>query len=538
MTERIPDYVELKLRIEPGPAGYRTLAIGPDGSSATGAFSVPFSDVELDNFVLRVGLPRRNARAYRSTQMEEAKRFGATLFDALIKDEVRDVYLNAQLHARANGHGLRLTFQLTGVPELMQIPWEFIYDRPSFLAQSIFTPVVRSLDLTSVRPARDVALPLRILGMVSHPWDSGELDVEREQRNLDRALGSLVDAGLVEIDWLGRATLADLERRLAQPGQIHVLHYIGHGAYDERTQGGVLALEDSNGRTEEVTGEELGSLLADEHSLRLVVLNACEGARTSHVDPFSGVASSLVERGIPAVVGMQFEITDRAAITFAERLFGTLAQSFPVDAAIAQARKAIFAAGSDVEFGTPVLFLRGDARLFDFGDAEVPPDIARLADPPVATEAPDARPVVTATVPPAIAAPATAPPVPAPMATAPSLPVLAEGGRNPDLPYSQAERWGGWIGWWLGFLPGRWLGRTIGSWLSEEHTVVRRPGWRSYPWWVLAIVSAPLALMSEEDAEPTTAEEILSLVFIVAAGILIARGVRAFRARRRRRTGV
>jgi hypothetical protein len=147
-------------------------------------------------------------------------------------------------------------------------------------------------------------------------------------------------------------------------------NYIGHGAYDERSQSGTLLMENERGGPHEVTGEELGSILTDERSLRLVVLNSCEGARSSHVDPFSGVASSLVEFGLPAVVGMQFEITDDAAIIFAERLYTALGQGFPVDAAIAHARKAIFAAGHDVEFGTPVLFLRTtDARLFDIEPA-------------------------------------------------------------------------------------------------------------------------------------------------------------------------
>ena len=99
------------------------------------------------------------------------------------------------------------------------------------------------------------------------------------------------------------------------------------------------------------------------------------------MDPFSGVASSLVHYGVPAVIGMQFEITDDAAITFADRLYTAVAQGFPVDAALAQARKAIFAAGNDVEFGTPVLFLRAaEARLFDVDEAprpvEAPGDFA------------------------------------------------------------------------------------------------------------------------------------------------------------------
>jgi CHAT domain len=69
-----------------------------------------------------------------------------------------------------------------------------------------------------------------------------------------------------------------------------------------------------------VTGEELGSLLQDDRSLRLVVLNSLRGWKGLARRSFSGVASSLVEYGIPAVVGMRFEISDEAAITFAGRL--------------------------------------------------------------------------------------------------------------------------------------------------------------------------------------------------------------------------
>lgn len=367
MSGRIPQYDELKLRIEKGPEdAYRVVAFAADGSTAEGSFSAPFSKTELDNFVLRVGLPRRSVRTYRSSQMEEARRFGSKLSNALLQGEVREVYLGARRLADARDRGLRVTLYLTGVPELMEIPWEFLYERPAFLSQSIYTPLVRSLDLRAVRPPRNVALPLRVLGLVSSPRGFDNLDVGEEREKLDRALDSLRAAGLVEVHWLEPATLSELERAIAGPQERHVLHYVGHGAYDERTQGGILLLEDANGGPHEATGEELGSLLQDERSLRLAVLNSCEGARTSHVDPFSGVASSLLECGIPAAIGMQFEITDDAAVTFSERLYAALAQGFPVDAALAQARKAIFAAGHELEFGTPVLFLRGaDARLFD-----------------------------------------------------------------------------------------------------------------------------------------------------------------------------
>lgn len=367
MTEQAPTYDELRIRIQPGSDGrYQVVASAPDGATASGSFALPFTETELDNFVLRVGRQRMGGvRGYRSAQMEEAKQFGIRLFDSLMVDEVRDVFRTARGVAETHSRGLRVTLYLTDVPELMGIPWEFLYERPKFLAQSMYSPVVRSLDLGEVRSPQPVVLPLRVLGMVSRPEGVAALDVDREKEKLASALAPLSERQLVTLEWLERGTLRELDEALSRD-EVHVFHYIGHGAYDTRTDGGILVLENEQGGPHEVSGEELGSLLQDERSLRLAVLNSCEGARSSHIDPFSGVASSLVQYGIPAVIGMQFEITDGAAITFASRLYTSLAQGYPVDAALAQSRRSIFAAGNDIEFGTPVLFLRGaDAHLFE-----------------------------------------------------------------------------------------------------------------------------------------------------------------------------
>jgi hypothetical protein len=391
MANDIPEYDELKLRIEHGRGdNYRVLAFSPDGGTSSGAFSAPFSELELDNFILRVGLPSRAVRGFSSSQMEEAKRFGAQLFESIMQGDIAEAYDGARSAANLHDRGLRVTLQLSGVPELMEIPWEFLYETPSFLSQSIYTPIVRSLDLKRCRMPRKVTLPLRILAMISSPEGSAALDVDSERRKLEEALGSLQRRGMVELIWLERATMAELDRVIGAPDEVHVLHYIGHGAYDERTESGILVLEDAHGHPREVTGEELSSLLIDERSLRLAVLNSCEGARTSRVDPFSGVASSLVQCGIEAVVGMQFEITDKAAIAFSERLYTTLSQGFAVDAALAQSRRAIFAAGNDIEFATPVLFLRGaDARLFDVDVGSAQRDDSSTREP-----SPKRRPAV------------------------------------------------------------------------------------------------------------------------------------------------
>ena len=103
----------------------------------------------------------------------------------------------------------------------------------------------------------------------------------------------------------------------------------------------------------------LANLVDDQVQLQLVVLNSCQGARTTMGDPFAGVATTLIQSGVPAVVAMQFEISDDAAIVFAEELYTNLiGRQDPIDAAVAEARKAIFVEIDELEWATPVLFLR------------------------------------------------------------------------------------------------------------------------------------------------------------------------------------
>jgi hypothetical protein len=122
-----------------------------------------------------------------------------------------------------------------------------------------------------------------------------------------------------------------------------------------------LVLEDSNtGRAQRVDVTRLATLLHDHHPLRLAFLNACEGARADRGEPFAGVAQRLVQQGLPAVLAMQFPITDSAATTLAQLFYEALADGYAVDAALAEARKAIYLEGSVMEWGTPALFSRAD----------------------------------------------------------------------------------------------------------------------------------------------------------------------------------
>ena len=188
---------------------------------------------------------RVGGAARRTLGWRRSDELGSTLFDALMKDEVGTVYHAARTAASERDRGLRITLRLSGSPELMRLPWEFLYKRPRFIAQSTSTPMVRSLDVDSAHAApRRSELPLRILAMVSSPAGYPELDADEErQQSGAGARRALELRGLVEVEWLERATLGDLGRRIAESDEIHVLHYIGHGAYNEATESGILVLE-------------------------------------------------------------------------------------------------------------------------------------------------------------------------------------------------------------------------------------------------------------------------------------------------------
>ena len=361
------NYLDFDLLLERSEEGYAVRVLNSPAGQVTASFRLPFSGLELENFWLRVGRPRRGVRRLESPEMEAARTFGGCLFEAVFSGTVRGCLHSSLDEAHRQGAGLRVRLHLTDTPELADLPWEYLHNPAlnRFLSLSVETPLVRYLDLPErIRPLA-VEPPLRLLVMLSSPSDYRSLNVEEEWEKLKKALGDLQQRGLVVLERLEAATLSVLQKRLRR-GECHIFHFIGHGAFDERAQDGVLVLEDSQGRGRPVSGHDLGTLLHDHRPLRLAVLNACEGARASRSDPFAGTAQSLVQQGIPAVIAMQSEVTDEAAITLAREFYGALADGYPVDAALAEARKAVFARGNDVEWGTPVLHMRSpDGMLFD-----------------------------------------------------------------------------------------------------------------------------------------------------------------------------
>ena len=329
----------------------------PVGETAEVGFTLPFTDLEMENFILRIGHVRREVRGVDAQRLTEIRRFGAVLFDALFRDQIGACLRRSLERVDSEYKGLRIRLRLPN-NRLADVPWEFLYDGSTgrFLCLSEYTPLVRYIELTESPPRVQVDGPLRGLVVISSPHDYPPLDVDHEWGILQAAVSGLISSGRLEVDRLEVPTLGELQRALRRH-EYHVLHYLGHGGIDSATGDGVLVLQDDSGMSRLEPGRDLSALLYDERSLQLVVLNSCEGARAQSTDPFAGTAQALVRQGVLAVLAMQFEITDESAIIFARNFYEALADGFPVDAATSAARKAVFAA-SRTEWGTPVLYMR------------------------------------------------------------------------------------------------------------------------------------------------------------------------------------
>jgi hypothetical protein len=400
-------YLDFDVEIGPGNNGIYPVFVRLPAGAVRGTLRFPFDKQtlelylsKLDNALLR---SRSGRRQILQPQEQDIRTFGSTLFDALISGEVRAIYDQHHARARQQGMGVR-TRLLVEAPDLATLPWEYLLDQrqADFLCLSPKTPLVRYVRLPQPLEPLKVQPPLRILAMAASPSNLDQLDVEGERERLGAALKPLEDQGMVKLRWVPGQSWQALQEALWQRAW-HIFHFIGHGAFNPQTDEGMLALADEQGKAYLLPGSHLGRLLANA-GLRLVVLNACEGAKGSDRDLFSSAGASLVRREIPAVVAMQAEISDGAALEFTRTFYRALAAGIPVDAALAEARTAIWISiPHTLEWGTPVLYLRApDGVLFDV-------DLTRPSGS-IAQPTPDSAPQQ----PPAQAAPASAPPVETP----------------------------------------------------------------------------------------------------------------------------
>jgi hypothetical protein len=366
-------YLNFDIQIIRVDGGYLAVTQGPDGRRSQSNFVLPFGEFQVKYYVSEATRSPQEARRGAAAKPDlAAKELGSGLFNTLFAGAVRG-QMEVALDQRAAGQNLRIRLDLQGAPELATLPWEYLFhpDRKFFLALSPDTAFVRYIQVPEPILPLQVDPPLRILAMACSPEGWAKLDLPLERQRLQDGLSNLLKAGMVEIDWLPENSLAAVNQALLAK-QYHIFHFVGHGAYVEEGDAseGMLVFEDTNGQPTYVTAEKLGWILR--RSVKLAVINACESARSDAADPSAGVASSLLLQGIPAVVAMQFEISDAAAVQFAYDFYGAIAAGLPVDAAVTSARRDVMARfNNNAEWATPVLFMRStDGQIFKVGSLQ------------------------------------------------------------------------------------------------------------------------------------------------------------------------
>ena len=318
------------------------------------------------------------------------KAFGTQLFEALFTGKVESA-LRSSLHVSAkHNEGLRLRLRFAATPELISLPWELLYDpeRRRFPCRQDDFPTVRVVDVPEPIAPLTLTGPIRMLVVISSPTDLPLLDVEAEWQRLTTTLTPLTSSGRLELERLDQATLEGLRVAMTD-GEFHVFHFIGHGGVDPESGEGLLAFSGPTGWAHLVPCSHVADLLGNS-PIELAVLNSCEGGRVTAVDPYGSSALTLVEHGIPAVVAMQFEISDVAAKSFSGVLYEHVTAGAGIDLAVTLARQAILTA-SPTEWPTPVLYLRPEGGRLFIRRAEPPPP-----PPPPAPPDPAAPVVVTA----------------------------------------------------------------------------------------------------------------------------------------------
>lgn len=313
----------------------------------------------------------------RPTSSDDLRNYGIALFRLLFVPRVKTAWDRALGDALGRGLVLRLRL-IAESPALSALPWELLYDeeRKSFLAAS--SQIAFSRGLSVLEPVRDLRMPERPAILALLPSNSG-LRTEAERQALEAAGKERHPIDLTVLDDVVtmRAVRSVLRKR-----QYQIVHFAGHAAL--REDGPIVFLDRDNSLPDRVKADRFAQLISDHPSIRLVVLNACHGAAQGSAPGLLGIGPRLLQRGLPAVLGMQGPIGDRDAGRFASEFYSELFSGphrGQVELAAARARSALLQEGThDPVFANPVLYLRArDGRLWR-GESEAGANEATTVD--------------------------------------------------------------------------------------------------------------------------------------------------------------
>jgi WD40 repeat protein/CHAT domain-containing protein len=295
------------------------------------------------------------------------QKLGTVLYESLFSDtDIIDAFGQAKGIANSDS-GVRLRLQIEPA-ELAALPWETLHDGKDWLSAQSTTPLVRKLDLSENRkPLQKLEIrgALRILFVGASPEGLHDLKVEKTANELETLLAAPIKKKQIAFSKLLNATLEELRQELLK--DYHILYFAGHGS----PEGIVLHHHKVREDPYTVSAETLADALKGKQT-RLVFLAACETSKAPDKAEagsrlLRGFAQELAERSnLPAIVAMQYFISDMQANPLTTQFFAALAAGRPVDVAMAEARSGLIKKGQvSRDVFSPVLYLQAeDGALF------------------------------------------------------------------------------------------------------------------------------------------------------------------------------
>ncbi|MEZ4683967.1 MAG: NACHT domain-containing protein [Caldilineaceae bacterium] len=187
-----------------------------------------------------------------------------------------------------------------------------------------------------------------ILILAANPINTKRLRLDAEQRAIDDGLRRAPKRDQFQLIIRQAVRPADVRRELLQH-EPEIIHFCGHG---EGSAG--IYLEDEQGLATLVTGEALSELFGIIGSISCVVLNAC----------YSESQATAIAQHVPYVVGMSDQVSDDAALSFAEAFYDAIGAGRSYPDAFGLGRNAISLANLP-ETQTPIFLAKENADLLE-----------------------------------------------------------------------------------------------------------------------------------------------------------------------------
>jgi hypothetical protein len=341
---RLPDspiYIDFDIRIRRASENNFIAQFKSPAGEAQSEFKLPISRRDVSRVLdwVSQAASQSATRNVEDDSLDSIKRIGKLLFMALFEGLPERFYRRHKMIDQSEG-GLLLRLHIEDAdPELVTMPWEFLYDGEDFVDLSTRSSLVRMpVAQMPGRIEEPISPPLCML-MVSTNLP-GEFQLPEPFTDLaDRLSG-------FDLRIISDASFDRLARAIEEE-QPHILHLnLQSNVYDPSSVPDQVSFRAADGTPDWVSFDSLIDLLRGE-STRLVCLGA----------PFSHLLAAKLSPYLPAVIGLQGSLTDLAFTVFYESLYQEISYGRPLTAAVSRGRLAIDRQrpGSR-EWGLPVLY--------------------------------------------------------------------------------------------------------------------------------------------------------------------------------------